>query len=201
MGYWSEVDIAMGERENERHLASKFGISYIELCQLDYEIESDESDDGVIYNYRVVFNKNNPKSILQKISGLDSNNTVYMSPWEFDDNHEYTEEFEAITENSEYLSNFNLNINNLESLLTIPTTFFLKEILNRQIYISVISTLETFLSSSFINLTFESDEYFRNFIQTHPDFKMQKFELREIFEKTREIERDSTKSNARYNLP
>lgn len=54
MGYWSEVDIAIWERENERHLSSKFGISCIELCQLDYEIES---DDGVIYHYRVVFNK------------------------------------------------------------------------------------------------------------------------------------------------
>lgn len=66
------------------------------MCQLDYEIES---DGGVIYHYRVVFNKNNPKSILLKISGLDSNNTVYMSPWEFDDDHEYTEEHDLVHRN------------------------------------------------------------------------------------------------------
>lgn len=204
MGYWSEVDIAMREREDEQHLASKFGISYVELCQLDYVIETDESDDGVIYNYRIVFNERNPKSILEKISGLDSNNTVNMSPWEFDDDHEYTEEFEAIIENSEYLNDFNTNIGNLESLLTIPTTVALKEILHRQIYISIISTLETFLSSSFINLTFESEDNFKRFVQTHPDFRHQKFELREIFEKQEKLNEIAQKvmlDTIYHNLP
>jgi len=204
MGYWSEVDIAMREREDQQHLASKFGISYVELCQLDYEIETDESDDGVIYNYRIVFNERNPKSILQKISGLKSNNTVYMSTWEYDDDHEYTEEFEAIIENSEYLNDFNTNINNLELLLTIPTTITLKEILQRQIYISIISTLETFLSSSFINLTFDSEDNFKRFVQTHPYFKNQKFELREIFEKQEKLKEIAQKimlDTIYHNLP
>ena len=189
MGYWSDVQIAMGEREDEEHLAPKLGITYVELCQLDYVIETDESDDGLIYNYRIVFEEHNAKSILDKIQGIDANNTVYMSPWEFDDDHEYSEEFEAITENSEYLNSFNENIKNLELLLNIEVSkTSLKETLHRQIYISVISTLETFLSSSFINLTFDSDENLKRFVKTHPDFKNQKFELRDIFEKHESIE-------------
>jgi hypothetical protein len=189
MGYWSEIHIVMGEREDEEHLAPKLGITYVELCQLDYEIETDESDDGLIYNYRIVFDENNPKSILDKIQGIDAHRTIYMSPWEFDDNHEYAEEFKAIIENSEYLNSFTENIKNLELLLNIDVSkTSLKEILHRQIYISVISTLETFLSSSFINLTFDSDENLKRFVETHPDFKNRKFELSEIFEKHKSIE-------------
>lgn len=52
-----------------------------------------------LYTIIELFLINNPKSILLKISGLDSNNTVYMSPWEFDDDHEYTEEHGLVHRN------------------------------------------------------------------------------------------------------
>ena len=173
MGYWSDVQIAMGERESEAHLAPKLGITYVELCQLDYEIETDESDEGLIYNYRIVFNQNNPKSILNKIKGLDKNLNVYLDPWEFDDEHEYDYEFEAITENNDYSKSFYEELKNIESLLTLEvTTSKIKETLYRQIFISVISTLETYLSSSFINRTLDSEDNFQRFISTHPEFKI-----------------------------
>ncbi|OPC34938.1 hypothetical protein BAX99_06200 [Elizabethkingia miricola] len=195
----------MREREDERHLASKLGLTYIELCQLNYVIEVDKNENNVIYNYRIVFNTRNPNLILNKIQGLSTNNTIFMSPWDFDDNHEYTEEFEAIIENSEYLNSFNEKIENIEKLIKIetlsPTT---KEILHNQIYISIISTVETFLSNSFINLTFESREYFKNFIETHPDFRNQKFELREIYRKQEKLEEIAQKvmlDTIYHNLP
>lgn len=205
MGYWSDVQIAMGERENEAHLAPKLGISYVELCQLDYEIETDESDEGLIYNYRIVFDQNNPKSILEKIKGLDKNLNAYLDPWEFDDEHEYDLEFEAIIENTDYSKSFYQEIENIQSLLTLEVTSpNIRETLYRQIYISVISTLETYLSSSFINRTFGSEENLKRFIGTHPEFKNRKFELSEIFDKYDEIENIAQKimlDTIYHNLP
>lgn len=189
MGYWSDVHIAMGERENEAHLAPKLGITYTELCQLDYTIETDESDEGLLYNYRIVFNENNPKSILEKIKGLDKNLNVYLDPWEFNDDFNYDFEFEAITENNDYSKNFYDELINLESLISldVPTTE-LRNILYRQIFISIIGTLETYLSSAFINRTFDSEDNLKRFISSHPEFKKQKFEISEIFDKFDEIE-------------
>jgi hypothetical protein len=205
MGYWSDVQIAMGERENEAHLAPKLGITYTELCQLDYTIETDESDEGLLYNYRIVFNQNNPKSILEKIKGLDKDLNVYLDPWEFDDEFDYDFEFEAITENNDYSKNFYDEIANLESLLTldVPTTK-LENILYRQIFISIIGTLETYLSSAFINRTFDSEDNLKRFICSHPEFKNQKFEIREIFDKYDEIETIAQKvmlDTIYHNLP
>lgn len=189
MGYWSDVQIAMGEREDEAHLAPKLGITYIELCQLDYEIETDESDEGLLYNYRIVFKENNPTSILEKIKGLDKNLNVYLNPWEFDDELDYDLEFEAIIENNDYSKSFYSEIEKIESLLTleIPNPD-IQNTLYRQIYISVISTLETYLSSSFINRTFDSEDNLKRFVSTHPEFKNRKFEFSQIFEQFDEIE-------------
>lgn len=205
MGYWSDVQIAMGERENEAHLAPKLGITYTELCQLDYTIETDESDEGLLYNYRIVFNNNNPKSILDKIKGLDKDLNVYLDPWEFDDEFDYDFEFEAITENNDYSKNFYDEIHNLESLLTLDVpTLELQNILYRQIFISIIGTLETYLSSAFINRTFDSEDNLKRFICSHPEFKNQKFEIREIFDKYDEIENIAQKvmlDTIYHNLP
>ncbi|ABQ06614.1 hypothetical protein [Flavobacterium johnsoniae] len=205
IGYWSDVHIAMGEREDEAHLAPKLGINYTELCQLDYTIETNESDEGLLYNYRIVFNHSNPHSILQKVKGLDKDLTVYLEPWEFDDRYDYDVEFEAITENNDYSKNFYDEIENLESLLTLEVpNLKLQDILYRQIFISIIGTLETYLASSFINRTFDSNENLKRFICSHPEFKNQKFEIREIFDKYDEIENIAQKvmlDTIYHNLP
>lgn len=184
MGHWKEIAIEMQEQESERHLADLLGITYDELTELDYEIETDESKDGLVYNYRVEFDTDNsPKNILQKIKNLEDGCRVYLQPWDLEQDYDYEEQYDAITENKEYLQKFRDELSNLKSLnaLAVPDKS-LKDILTRQLYISVIGTMETFLSDAFINLTNDKDEFFRNFIETHPEFKKRKFELREIFE-------------------
>lgn len=184
MGHWKEIAIEMQEQESDRHLADLLGITYDELTELDYEIETDESKDGLVYNYRVEFDTDNsPKNILQKIKNLEDGCRVYLQPWDLEQDYDYEEQYDAITENKEYLQKFRDELSNLKSLnaLAVPDKS-LKDILTRQLYISVIGTMETFLSDAFINLTNDKDEFFRNFIETHPEFKKRKFELREIFE-------------------
>ena len=184
MGHWKEIAIEMQELESDRHLADLLGISYDELTELDYKIETDESNDGLVYNYIVEFNiENSPKHILQKIKNLEDGCRVYLQPWDLVQDFDYEEQYEAITENKEYLQKFRDELSKLQLLnaFVVPDKT-LNDVLTRHLYISVIGTMETFLSDAFINLTNDKVEFFRNFIETHPEFKKRKFELKEIFE-------------------
>ena len=196
----------MQEQESDRHLADLLGLTYDELTELDYEIETDQSNDGLIYNYRVEFDvDNSPNHILKKVKNLKDGCRVYLQPWDFDEEYDYDEQYEAITENKDYLQKFKDEIANLEALnsLKIPDEV-LKAILHRQLFISVIGTMETFLADAFINLTNDNEEFLKNFIETHPEFKKRKFELREVFEEYSKIKETGKKvmlDTIYHNLP
>ncbi|MFD2784103.1 hypothetical protein [Hymenobacter rubripertinctus] len=206
MGHWKEVAMEMQEQESDRHLADLLGITYDELTELDYEIETDQSRDGLVYNYRIEFDiDNSPKDILSKIKNLEDGCRVYFQPWDFDEEYDYDEQYDAITENKDYLQKFKDEIANLEALnsLKIPDEV-LKAILHRQLFISVIGTMETFLADAFINLTNDNEEFLKNFIETHPEFKKRKFELREVFEEYSKIKETAKKvmlDTIYHNLP
>ena len=63
----------MQEERHDRKLAEELGITYEELSELSYEIDINESSDGLVYNYVVRFADGNPSEILQKIPGLEAN--------------------------------------------------------------------------------------------------------------------------------
>ena len=183
MGRMSDLMIEIQEKEAGERIAKILDISLFDLVELDYEIETDESDDGLIYNYRIEFSEDSPKEILDKISRLEDGCRVYLEPWELDEEYDYDEQFDAITQNKEFVQKYKDEIANLEVLthLKMPDEV-LKAVLNRQMFIGIIGTMETFLADVFINLTFDNDKYFRNFIETHPEFRKRKFELKEIYE-------------------
>lgn len=183
MGRMSDLMIEIQEKEAGERIAKILDISLFDLVKLDYEIETDESDDGLIYNYRIEFSEDSPKEILDKISRLEDGHRVYLEPWELDEEYDYDEQFDAITQNKEFVQKYKDEIANLEVLthLKMPDEV-LKAVLNRQMFIGIIGTMETFLADVFINLTFDNDKYFRNFIETHPEFRKRKFELKEIYE-------------------
>ena len=66
----------MQEEQAERAIAEELGITYEELCQLDYEMDTNESSDGLVYEHIITFSDDSPEEILGKISGLESGNTV-----------------------------------------------------------------------------------------------------------------------------
>lgn len=64
----------------DKSLASQLGISYDDLCQLDWEVDTNESNDGLIYEHIIRFNDNSPKEILNKIIGLEDGLLVRILP-------------------------------------------------------------------------------------------------------------------------
>jgi|25_taG_2_1085351.scaffolds.fasta_scaffold17075_1 hypothetical protein len=184
--------IDMQEHAEEIRLARILGIPYDDLIQLDYKIEPVE-ENGILLNYQFKLTGNPPKQIIRKISRLESGRKVILEPWELDSDYEM--QFDAIVTDKDHLERFNKEIENLNALLSLniedPN---LKRILNRQVFIGIIGTLETFLSDLFINLVFDNDIYFKNFIKTHPEFKKRKFQLREIFDESDKLNETAKKT-------
>lgn len=182
MGSMKDRMIEMQQETDDRELAKKLGITYDELLELDHEIDTEESEDGLIYNYIIRFRDDAPREILDKIHGIDEHDYVWLPSWELGNEGYYEEQYEAIIANKKFLAKFQEEIENLERLNEIELDDKnLNIILKRQIFSGVIGTLETFLSDTFINLTMDNDDYFRNFIETYPEFKQRKFELRHLF--------------------
>ena len=68
----------------DQQLASLLEISYDDLSQLSWDIDTNESSDGLVYDYIVTFNDGSPKDILGKIKGIDNNNTARLPASSFD---------------------------------------------------------------------------------------------------------------------
>ncbi len=102
----------------------------------------------------------------------------------------YEERYEAISENKLFFKNYQTEIDSLIKLNKIELgEVEINKTLNRQIFTGVITAVETFLSDTFINLTMTNDEYLRNFIETHPEFKKRKIEFKEIYKAKENIKK------------
>jgi hypothetical protein len=60
----------MLEEQSDKELASILGISYDELCQLEWDVDTNESSDGLIYDYIYTFRDDSNLEILKKIQGI-----------------------------------------------------------------------------------------------------------------------------------
>lgn len=189
MGRASEMMIERQQEGFEKKLADILGITYDELSEIGYEVDTNESNDGLLYNYIIEFPDDSNPDILDKINGLEDRKRVWLQPWElYEEEDYYDEQYEAILQNRQFYDSFESEIQNLKKLNDIEISNpSLQQILRRQVYIGVIGTLETFLSETFINLTANNEDYFKNFVKSHPDFRQRKFELREIFEQNEKL--------------
>ncbi len=164
-------------------LSNILEIAFEELEELNYIIEVDESTDGLIYGYGIEFQEGSPQEILSKIERLEDGCRVHLQPGELESEYDYEEQFDAVCSNTDYIKNYRNEIANLKSLCLIEVTEeSAQQILFRQIFISIIGSMETFLSDAFINLTLNNEIYFRNFVKTHPEFKKRKIELKDILD-------------------
>jgi hypothetical protein len=68
------------EREHTEAVASALGISADELDELDWRIESHESDDGLLYGHNVYFGEGSDPEILKRIGGLVDGRWVRIEP-------------------------------------------------------------------------------------------------------------------------
>lgn len=66
-------------------IATELGISADDLRELFYEIEANESSDGVLYGYTITFGENSDPEILKQIDGLVDGRWVRIGPGDLSD--------------------------------------------------------------------------------------------------------------------
>ncbi|RUR28081.1 hypothetical protein [Vreelandella nanhaiensis] len=172
------------ENEESRYiqLADILGVSWRELQDLEYEITARVSTDGNVYSYIIEFSKDNDPSVLRNVEGLSENWTVEIAPWVLERSEEDEYELGAIARNENYRLSFISELQDLDGLLELEIADQnLHRVLLRQVFISIIGAVETYLSDAFINEVISNPLYLERFVQSHPEFKKQKISLSEIF--------------------
>ncbi|MBA1236243.1 hypothetical protein G7Z98_17005 [Pseudomonas stutzeri] len=170
------------EEGRQETLANALGLSWDEVGQLDYEITQRISNEGLLYGYVVTFSGDSNPDVLAKIPGIDKYRSLTIAPWIFERSYEEDYALGAIAQNIDHRASFNSEMDSSVRLQeVIIDDHFTRQLLLRQIYISIIGALETILSDIFISKTLSSDWYLKEFVKTHPDFKSQKISVSEIF--------------------
>ncbi|UIP30020.1 hypothetical protein [Photobacterium sp. TLY01] len=167
------------EVQKNCRLANLLGITEDELEQIAYDIDGDYSNDGLLYGYVVRFDDDNDQSIMAKIDGLTSGSYVSLSQWDLEDPEEDELEWELV--NSEQLEMFNKQLAEIPAMLQIETTQSAQFSLLVMLHAHVVSTLEHFLSTTFIHRVTNSDKLTRKLIETDPEFGNHKFTVNEIY--------------------
>lgn len=170
-------------------LANILGIANEELEQLDFKIEPVFSKEGIIYSYEIRFGEQSPAEIISKINRLKDGCVTRIQPWELEREYAYDEEYNSVSKNNNFVETYRKGIFNCKELskISIPERS-LEQSLFRQVYVSIIGSVETYLSDAFINRTLENRIYFRRFVRTHPEFSKRKFELKDIVEEYEMLE-------------
>jgi hypothetical protein len=113
------------------------------------------------------------------IDGLPNGHPVTI----YDGTSNY-DELQAISSNTSFFETFKNEINNLKTInqISLNDNYNYKKILNRLVFIAVISTMETYLKDALINTVLPSENFLRKFVETFKDFKEEKFTFNKFFE-------------------
>jgi len=98
---------------------------------------------------------------------------------EYEDMDEYF--FESIAQTTEHHKSFDDAIANVESLLTLNVIEAQKKHLLRLLYVNVITIVETYLSDVFISAVGNDQSLLRKFVETTPEFKVEKISMSDVF--------------------
>lgn len=175
------------EANSDLKIASALGLSIDEFHQLDCEISTHESDDGLIYEYVIHFQESSPKEILEKIEGLSFRNQVYLQPYELEADP-YDDELIWDISSSEQLGNLLSNLDSgkklLETVASSEDQFHFLVMLHAHI----VASIEAFLSSTFIHTVTNSEQLIRKIVEAEPHFNEQKISFGEIYKKHEDIQ-------------
>jgi hypothetical protein len=121
-----------------------------------------------------------PKEIITELSEeLDNISAKWSGKPRQEDFDDYL--IAAIANLSEYLSNFQNIIIDIDKLLEMQVHCSVSTCFHRLLYVNVITAMETYLSDAFIKTVMNDDHLLRRFIETTPEFQKEKIPLSDIF--------------------
>ena len=186
MGSTKELWFDEIEAKRNSRLAELLGITDGELEQISYEIDADQTNDGLVYGCIVRFDGDNDPAIMSKIVGLTAGAYVSLSPWDLDDPEEAELAWEV--RNSEQFEMLDKNLLIVEGLLTIDVDEAAQFSVLVMMHAHIVSALEQYLSAIFIHIVTNSDVLTKKLIETDPAFKNRKIMISEIYAEYDNIE-------------
>ncbi len=81
---WIDPELKYGS-PIQSNLAEELGVSDQELELLDFEVQENSSNDGLVYDFILTFHENNPREIMEKIEGISDGLTIRVSANAFDE--------------------------------------------------------------------------------------------------------------------
>lgn len=175
------------EANSDLQIASALGLSIDEFYQLDCEISTNESDDGLIYEYVINFQESSPKEILEKIEGLSFENQVYLQPYELETDP-YDDELNWDISSSEQLDNLLSNLESAKKLLETVASSKDQFHFLVMLHAHIVASVEAFLSSTFIHTVTNSEQLIRKVVEAEPHFNEQKISFSNIYKKHEDIQ-------------
>jgi len=113
------------------------------------------------------------------ITKLECESTEWGPAETYDDyDDDYVDDLASI---SDYYHNFSKSIELNESLSNVDLVSTLLPRYHQMLYANIITTMETYLSTAFINTTINDINFKRKFVETTPEFKEEKFPVSDIF--------------------
>ncbi|MGB3404348.1 MAG: HEPN domain-containing protein [Microcoleaceae cyanobacterium] len=117
----------------------------------------------------------------------------------------YEDQLNAILSNTEFYHTFSDEISSLRVLNSLTLNNDKAQIiLKRQIFISAVTCLETYLSDAFINTVLSDQNHIKSFFSTFKHFKSKQIKMSELFsyfEKAEEIAKKEMLEVTYHNLP
>jgi hypothetical protein len=118
--------------------------------------------------------------------------------WEWTGHPDYDEDdyfFESIAASTEHKESFEEALSPIEDLVAVKIKGEKRKHLLKLLYVNIITALETYLSDVFISYVGNNSALLRKYIETAPEFKLEKVPLAKIF-----IALDEVEKKARANL-
>ncbi len=156
--------------ENQREafyeeMAERLGITCDEAEKIEPEINENTGNDGAIYGYYLSFKEDAPRKILDKIKGLDSNDYYWIDIFNMDNEDYDKEQYEHIIKKESPYNDCLASIEEIRQLLDVPfkKDRKLRYSLYRQLYASLISIMEAYLSERLLSAIDKNENLLANF--------------------------------------
>lgn len=125
--------------------------------------------------------------------------------WLDPDNDVDDDQMEAILANTEFYCTFFDTLSSLQVLNSIDVSDIeAQRTLKRQIFVSAITCLETYLSDAFINTVLSNRKHLKNFFRSFNDFGNKKLGMNELFDRFEEADKIAKEAMSEviyHNLP
>lgn len=175
---------------------------------LHYATITFESEQG---NYQVEATWNIWEYPIGAINHIDTEVEGGELLQDFDDfqlpHEDYVDEdqLDAILSNTEFYCTFSDEVSSLRILNSLTIADFnAQKTLKRQIFISAVTCLETYLSDAFINTVLSNKKYLESFFSSFKEFKDRKIEMNKLFsyfDKAEEMAKKAMLEVIYHNLP